>query len=121
MTKRKREADVATLMASQPGNLASVDVFPTMEAAWNEYVAKYFPGRPRKVLQDAKFTFFHGVQAAANLMITCQNHGIFNAAVDQINGEIIAYETAAEQLKRERELDAPFDEPPTDAEIINGH
>jgi hypothetical protein len=79
-----------------------VAIFPNMEAAWNELTEQFCKGLPRKQRQDAKFIFYHGVQAAANLMIYCAGQSNFECAADQITKDCVDYEKEAELTLRER-------------------
>jgi hypothetical protein len=116
MTKRKPKLatadEIATMMASQAGSITQDDippqlnVFATMDAAWRELVEKFEAHLSPKQIQDAKFIFYHGVQAAANLMIYCAGQNRFEAAADQITADCILYEKEAEQTLRERRGDA---------------
>ena len=86
-----------------PDNL---NVFATMEAAWQDLVDRWFhEGMPDRLQQDAKFIFYHGVQAAANLMMYCEGQDMFGAAADQVQGDCIAYEREAEAVLAERKAD----------------
>jgi hypothetical protein len=83
-----------------------LNVFATMEAAWNDLVDRWFhEGMPDKLKQDGKFIFYHGVQAAANLMMYCEGQDMFGAAADQVQGDCIAYEKEAEAVLAERKAD----------------
>lgn len=99
----------AKLMAAQAGPAVPIDgippglnVFPSMEAAWRDLGDKFIDSLPRKMQEDARFIFYHGVQAAANLMIYCAGQGKFEAAADQITADCIAYEKEAERVLKER-------------------
>ena len=119
----RRDATIEDLMAAQgefkerqtwfkshqidqleiPDNL---NVFATMEAAWQDLVDRWFhEGMPDRLQQDAKFIFYHGVQAAANLMMYCEGQDMFGAAADQVQGDCIAYEKEAEAVLAERKAD----------------
>lgn len=100
--KRAIGADGIT-QSEIPPNL---NVFATMEAAWQELVNHWFhEGMPEHLKQDAKFIFYHGVQAAANLMMYCEGQDMFGAAADQVQGDCIAYEKEAEAVLAERKAD----------------
>jgi len=84
----------------------NLNVFATMEAAWNDLVDRWFhEGMPDRLKQDGKFIFYHGVQAAANLMMYCEGQDMFGAAADQVQGDCIAYEKEAEAVLAERKAD----------------
>jgi hypothetical protein len=112
---KRREArylDVEELMSAQNPALtqddipANLNVFATMEAAWNDLVDRWFhEGMPDRLQQDAKFIFYHGVQAAANLCIYCEGQGMFGAAADQLQADCIAYEKEAEAVLAERKAE----------------
>jgi hypothetical protein len=123
MSKRKsgKEAtsrEIAAMMKSQAGTITqadippSVNVFATMEAAWEELAKQFILGMPKKQQQDAKFIFMNGVQAAANLMIYCAGQSKFEAAADQIIADCIAYEKEAVRVLHERTLDGVHGGPP---------
>ena len=103
--------EIAEMMRSQAGSITQDDipphlnVFATMGAAWQDLSGKFTDHLSRKQQQDAKFIFFHGVQAAANLMIYCAGQSRFEAAADQITADCIAYEKEAEAVLRERRLE----------------
>jgi hypothetical protein len=105
--------DVAKLMSAQVAPVitqddipANLNVFATMEAAWNDLVERWFhEGMPDKLKQDGKFIFYHGVQAAANLMMYCEGQDMFGAAADQVQGDCIAYEKEAEAVLAERKAE----------------
>lgn len=106
--KRKAADAIDAMIGSQAGSITQADippsmnVFATMEAAWH-HLAEYFEAKlTPKQMQDAKFIFFHGVQAAGNLMIYCAGQSKFEAAADQIIKDCVAYEKEAEQVLRER-------------------
>lgn len=110
--KRKKTDLIGNLMASQAGTVtqddipAHLNVFATMEAAWRSLAELSFADRlTPKQLQDAKFIFFHGVQAAANLMIYCAGQDKFEAAVDQITRDCIEYQKEAMQVLQARKLE----------------
>jgi hypothetical protein len=112
MSKRTQKA-VDELMAAQAPIINSedippgVDMFPTMEAAWLDFAVKMRRDLSRRQLQDAKFIFFTGVQAAANLMIYGAGQSQFETAANQVIADCIAYEKEAEAVVRERRLDDP--------------
>jgi hypothetical protein len=123
--KRKRRTDnmatadeIGAMMRNQAGSITQDDipphlpVFATMEAAWLELAAQFIAKLSRKQQQDAKYIFFHGVQAAANLMIYCAGQSRFEAAADQITADCVAYEKEAEAVLRERRLDEPVENAP---------
>jgi hypothetical protein len=84
----------------------NLNVFATMEAAWQDLVDRWFhEGMPDKLKQDGKFIFFHGVQAAANLMMYCEGQDMFGAAADQVQGDCMAYEKEAEAVLAERKAE----------------
>jgi hypothetical protein len=118
-TNSKRKPLIDKLMASQAGTMRQDDippnlnVFATMEAAWLDLALKFTANLSRKQVQDAKFIFFHGVQAAANLMIYCAGQSRFEVAADQITADCIAYEKEAEAVLRERQLDPEPEAPAT--------
>jgi hypothetical protein len=112
MTK-PRDNLVDKLLASQAGSErdtvtqddipAHLNVFATMEAAWRMLAEVSFADRlTPKQLQDAKFIFFHGVQAAANLMIYCAGQQKFEAAVEQITKDCWEYQKEAMQVLHAR-------------------
>jgi hypothetical protein len=109
----RREATIEDLMQAQVAPVitqddipANLNVFATMEAAWNDLVDRWFhEGMPDKLKQDGKFIFYHGVQAAANLMMYCEGQDMFGAAADQVQGDCIAYEKEAEAVLAERKAD----------------
>jgi hypothetical protein len=118
--KSKRDKLVDKLLASQAGAVAvaqddippGMNVFATMEAAWKSLAEMSFADRlTPKQMQDAKFIFFHGVQAAANLMIYCagQSNGedgtLFEAAADQIIKDCVEYQKEAMQVLHQRKLE----------------
>lgn len=91
---------------SQSDMPPELNVFATMEAAWQDLVDRWFhEGMPDKLKQDGKFIFYHGVQAAANLMMYCEGQDMFGAAADQVQGDCIAYEKEAEAVLAERKAD----------------
>jgi hypothetical protein len=105
----KGSGEIAAMMASQAGSISQIDippsmnVFASMEAAWQALAEAAFADRlSHKQVQDAKFIFFTGVQAAANLMIYCAGQSQFEAAADQIIADCLAYEKEAVQVLRER-------------------
>jgi hypothetical protein len=113
--RRKRKTDneataeeLARMMRSQAGTVTqddippSLNVFATMEAAWADMLTKFPPDFPQKLQEDAKFIFYHGIQAAANLCIYCAGQAKFEAAADQIIAECVAYEKEAEAVCRRR-------------------
>jgi hypothetical protein len=121
MSKRKREdaaaEEIAEMMRNQAGSITqddippSLHVFATMEAAWQEMVDTRFQRQLTKAqMQDVRFIFFNGVQAAYNLMIFCAGQQKLEGAADQIAAEIVAYEKEAESVLRERGLDAEVSE-----------
>jgi hypothetical protein len=78
---------------------ANLNVFATMEAAWQDFVARWVhKGLPDDRLPEVKFTFFNGVQAAANLVIYCEGQQMLGAALDQLQGDCIAYEKEVEAV-----------------------
>src|SRR5579864_1458852 len=92
--KRPKKTEAATvdklIDGQQPAPLvkqgdipAHLNVFATMEAAWLELAQDLYGDLPQKQREDAKFIFFHGVQAAANLMIYCAGQGNFELAADR--------------------------------------
>jgi hypothetical protein len=84
----------------------NLNVFATMEAAWQDLVDRWFhEGMPDKLKQDGKFIFYHGVQAAGNLMMYCEGQDMFGAAADQVQADCIAYEREAEAVLAERKAD----------------
>lgn len=113
MTNRKDATadEIASMLKSQAGTVTqddippSLNVFATMDAAWLELSGKFIARLSRKQQQDAKFIFYNGVQAAANLMIYCAGQSKFEAAADQITADCIAYEKEAEAVLRERKFD----------------
>jgi hypothetical protein len=105
--RKRREATVEDLMAAQANGVAisqsdippSLNVFATMDAAWEDFVSRWLHvGLPDRFLPDVKFTFFSGVQAAANLLIYCEGQGMFGKAADQLQADCIAYEKEAEAV-----------------------
>ena len=111
--RKRREATIDDLMLAQVAPVitqdvipANLNVFATMEAAWQELVNHWFhEGMPEHLKQDAKFIFYHGVQAAANLMMYCEGQDMFGSAADQVQGDCVAYEKEAEAVLAERKAD----------------
>jgi hypothetical protein len=110
----KRDKLVDKLLASQAGAVAvaqddippGMNVFATMEAAWRSLAEMSFADRlTPKQMQDAKFIFFHGVQAAANLMIYCAGQHKFESAADQIIKDCVEYQKEAMQVLHQRTLE----------------
>lgn len=119
-TKRKRTGhksndasphELAEMLRSQAGGITqddippSMEVYATMEAAWENMLKQFPEDFPRKLKQDAKWIFFHGIQAAGNLMIFAAGQSKFECAADQIIKECMAYEKEAEAVLRERSFD----------------
>jgi hypothetical protein len=116
---RKRREAIEDLMQAQVAPVitqddipANLNVFATMEAAWQDLVDRWFhEGMPDRLQQDAKFIFYHGVQAAANLIMYCNGQDahddnyMYNLAIDQITAACIAYEKEAEAVLAERKAD----------------
>jgi hypothetical protein len=110
---KRREATVQDLIDAQAASTpvikqddipSSLNVFATMEAAWEDLVSRWFhEGMPDKVKQDGKFIFYHGVQAAGNLMMYCEGQDMFPIAADQVQADCIAYEKEAEAVLVERQ------------------
>jgi hypothetical protein len=125
--RKRREATIEDLMQAQaewkgqhpPGNPAlphaplsqsdipeHYNVFATMEAAWQDFHDRFVHlGLPEHLMPDVKFTFFNGVQAAANLVIFCEGQRMLGAALDQLQADCIAYEKEAEAVLAERKAD----------------
>jgi hypothetical protein len=86
---------IESLMAGQadPSSAQGLNVFPTMEAAWQDFVDHWVHvGLPDRYRDEAlRLAFYVGVQSAANLMRYCQGHGEFNLASDQIQEEEVSY------------------------------
>ena len=106
--------EIAEMMRSQAGSITqddippSLHVFATMEAAWQEMVDTRFQCQLTKAqMQDARFIFFNGVQAAYNLMIFCAAQQKLEGAADQITAEIVAYEKEAEAMQKQWLCDGP--------------
>jgi hypothetical protein len=95
--RKRREAidEIHDLMAAQAdtSSVQGLNVFPTMEAAWQDFVDHWVHvGLPDKYRDEAlRLAFYVGVQSAANLMRYCQGHGEFNLASDQIQEEEVSY------------------------------
>jgi hypothetical protein len=119
-------AELSKMMASQAGTVrqsdipAGFDVFATMEAAWRDFAEEFLhrmdgtipPSAYEKIMDDAKFTFYSGIRAAANLCIYCDGQGKFEAAADQITAECVAYD--AEEARKVQAKRAAFDAGPDD-------
>jgi len=103
---RLHNAKACTGAITQDDIPPNLNVFATMEAAWNDLVDRWFhEGMPDKLKQDGKFIFYHGVQAAANLMMYCEGQDMFGAAADQVQGDCVAYEKEAEAVLAERKAE----------------
>ena len=117
MTKRTRtQAAVEHLMKAQAERLRQneippgMNVYADMDTAWRDLADKMHGHLSAKQTQDAKFIFYCGVQAAANLMIYCSGQSRFETAADQITRDCIAYETEAEAVQRQRQFEDLADE-----------
>lgn len=105
MIEELMDAQVAPVI-NQDDIPPNVNVFATMEAAWDDLVGRWFhEGMPDRLKQDAKFIFYHGVQAAGNLMMYCEGQDMFASAADQVQGDCVAYEKEAETVLAERKAD----------------
>jgi hypothetical protein len=90
--------DTKVVMTGQNPPLSQSDippelnVFATMEAAWQEFVDHWaHVGLPDKHKEALRLAFYTGVQSAANLMRYCEGQGEFYLASDQIQEEEVAY------------------------------
>lgn len=79
----------------QANGISKIDVHPTMEAAWQELAESFCADLPRRQRESARYCFYRGVQAAANLLILAvgaDGVGAFEKAVDQITSDVLAYD-----------------------------
>ena len=84
--------DVSMKRAAPVIKQDDINVFATMEAAWQDFVDHWaHVGLPDKHKEALRLAFYTGVQSAANLMRYCEGQGEFNLASDQIQEEEVAY------------------------------
>jgi hypothetical protein len=95
--------ELAELLRSQgPQAVDPMEVYATMEAAWQDMVQTFGANTPRAALQDLKWTFFQGAHAAANMLIYTAGQGHFEVGVDQLVKDFEAYDKEAATVLRER-------------------
>jgi hypothetical protein len=93
---RKRRRPDHELMRAN--GLSKAEVFPSLELAWKDLARLFFAELPSKQRHSAKFCFYWGARAAANLMILDAgiNQSIDKAA-DQISREVAEFDAATLQ------------------------
>lgn len=94
MPKRKRSDHQIML----EDGLSKAEIFPSLELAWQDLARMFFGELPSKQRHSAKFCFYWGARAAANLMIldAGMNQSIDKAA-DQIGREVAAFDATTMQ------------------------